>query len=167
LEAQPDISAEDIAPILTAQNINSLDAFGLGETNNGDLPDQIPIYLPVATDGTAVNLCSVDDFGFFNKHGNRRYLRFDVTTTRRFSFEMVRTSGPVNGDPDFTVYLRGQPVINAISGASDRETTSAILQPGTYVVDARDFRNERDPQDIEDANPADFGADACYNFSVQ
>lgn len=162
LESQADVSLEDITPLLTAQNINSSDAFGAGETNDGSLPDQLPIYLPITTNGTAVNFCSVDRFGFFNKHGNRRYLRFDVATARTFNFTMTRTSGPTNGDPDFTVYLRGRPVLNAISGVSDRETASVTLQAGTYVVDARDFRNEIDPEDFDNA-----GVEACYDFSVQ
>lgn len=157
LEGQASVTEADLMPLLSAQNINSFDPFGAGETNDGGLPAQLPVYLSVGTDGTALNFCSVDDFGVFNKHGNRRFLQFDLATATSLNFEMTRTSGPENADPDFTIFLQGQPVVNAVSGVVDVESASGTLQPGTYVIDAYDFRN------ID----AGAGVDACFDFTIQ
>jgi len=158
IDNQPDVTPSDLTPLLTGQNITSRDPFGIGETDDGNLPDQLPIYLPVQTNGTPASFCSVDTFGTLNKHGNRRFLTFDVATAGNFTFDMIRTSGPANADPDFTVFLRGQVVGNAISGDADRETGSLALDPGTYVIDARDFRNERDDLRVPET---------CFNFTIQ
>ena len=158
IDSQPGVTPSDLTPLLTGQNITSRNEFALGETDNGGLPDQLPLYLPVQTNGTPVNFCSVDTFGTLNKHGNRRYLTFDVATGGTFTFNMVRTSGPANSDPDFTIFSRGQFIANAISGNDDQETISVTLDPGTYVIDGRDFRNERDNLSVPEA---------CFNFTIQ
>lgn len=157
LEQQSSVTAADLTPLLSAQNINSLDPFGAGETNNGGLAAQLPVYIPIQTNGTAINFCSVDDFGIFNRHGNRRFFTFDLASTTTLNFNMTQTSGPTGADPDFNVFRQGQLFVRADSGVANTETDTATLAAGTYVVDAYDFRNLSEATSV----------DACFDFSIQ
>ncbi len=54
----------------------------------------------------AVEICSVDDNGDYNKLGNRAFLKFTATAASH-TLTMTKTSGPAARDPDFVVYKSG------------------------------------------------------------
>ena len=159
---QPDVTPSDISPLLTFQNINSRDSFGAGETNNGGFPDQLPVYLTVATDGTPTNFCSRESAAsnrsgrIQNKHGNHRFLRFDVTASDIFRFEMSNTSGPGTPEPQFIIFERGE-FVTGFNNTGNFISVDINLEAGSYVIDAVDLRNDT-------GGP---GVDACYNFTIQ
>lgn len=171
LENQTGITASEITAITAAQNITGTTGFGVGETNNGGITDALPVYLTVPTNGTAVNFCSRNNFGLYNKHGNRRYLRVDIPTAGSYRFTMNQTAAednPTDGDPNFFVFKDGVPirqVINNVlqggSGAARQEIGVLSLSAGTHVIDANAFRNAR-----FDATEAGSG-DICYTFAAE
>ena len=161
---QPGVTPSDISPLLAFQNINSRETFGAGETNNGGVPDQLPVYLTVATDGTPTNFCSRElptsfndgrSGGIQNKHGNRRFLRLDVAASDTFRFEMSNTSGPGTPQPQFIIFERGE----FVTGFNNTGNIAVDinLEAGSYVIEALDLRN----------GPDGPGVDACYNFTIQ
>jgi hypothetical protein len=52
-----------------------------GETNNGGLPDTLPVYEQLTLNGPMVQVCGTRDAGTGDKLGNRRLLRFNVPST--------------------------------------------------------------------------------------
>jgi len=92
--------------------INGTTAFGVGETNSGDVDNALPVYKVAAIDGAAVQVCSSNSEGIYNKLSNRNYVRFDVTSAGSHTLTMRRTSGATARDPT-----------------------------GTHVVEAFDFKN--------------------------
>lgn len=171
LSNQTGITASEITALTNAQNINGATGFGVGETNNGGLSDGLPVYLTVPTNGTSVDFCSRNNFGLYNKHGNRRYLRVDIPTAGTYRFSMLqnaREDNPADGDPDFLIYKDGQQIRQAIgdvlqggSGAARQEIGTLNLTTGTHVIDAYAFRNAR-----FGATEAGSG-DICYTFTVE
>ena len=158
---QPGVTPSDISPLLAFQNINSRETFGAGETDNGGLPDQLPVYLTVATDGTPTNFCSRESVAgnrtgrTQNKHGNHRFLRFDVAASDTFRFEMSNTSGPGTPEPQFIIFERGE-FVTGFNNTGNIDV-DINLEAGSYVIDALDLRNGSDGP----------GVDACYNFTIQ
>jgi len=157
LENQAGINAAQVQALTDAQLISGSGEFGLGETNDGGLADILPVYETLLTNGTPVDFCSVDNFGDFNKHGNRRLFRIDVPTAGNYLFTMDQTTAGA-GDPDFLVYRQGNLVGVGGSAANREEIQTFTLGAGTHVMEAFAFRN------IE--NGATTG-DICYNFTVE
>jgi len=157
LENQSGITASEITALTAAQNINGTTGFAIGETNDGGIADILPVYETLQTNGTAVAFCSVDNFGFYNKHGNRRYFQIEIPSAGNYEFSMVQTTTGT-GDPDFLVYKDGVRVGVGGSGVNRTETQTFTLAAGTHVMEAYAFRN------IETGATT---GDICYNFTVE
>ena len=146
-----------------ARGITGAGDLGAGETNNGGIGVRLPVYRELSVGGPAVEFCSVDDAGFFNKLGNRAYYVFTRDAQGPNTIEMVRTSGPTNRDPDFDVFQGGRLVQRGISGDPDREVDTRTLAAGTYVIDAYDFWNIN----LDESVQAEPRADVCFDVSVR
>lgn len=157
LDNQSGIVTSEITALLNAQDISGTTGFGVGETNNGGLPDILPVYETLQTNGTAVAFCSVDNFGDFNKHGNRRFFRVNIPAAGNYRFTMTQTTSGT-GDPDFIVYRDGARVGVGGSGDDRSEQQTFALQAGTHVMEAYAFRNIQ-----QGATTGDI----CYNFTVE
>lgn len=148
-------SASAIRAIATERGINGTGPDGAGETADAGAGLVLPVYNPL-TVGTPIEICSVDDFGTFNKLGVHRYLSFDAPSAGAYTFTMTRTSGDTTRDPDFGISLRGQTVAAGESGVVDTETLTATLEAGLHVIDAYDALN---------LDGSTMG-DACFSFAV-
>ena len=157
LENQPGVNAAQVEALTNAQSISGSGEFGVGETNNGGLTDILPVYETILTNGTPVDFCSVDNFGNFNKHGNRLYFRIDVPAAGAYRFTMDQTTAG-SGDPDFLVFRQGTLVGVGGSGDNREEVQTFTLAAGTHVMEAYAFRNI-----LQGATTGDI----CYNFTVE
>ncbi len=158
LENQTGVNAAEITALTTAQAISGTTGFGVGETNDGGLPDQLPVYLSLPTNNTNIEFCSVDNFGDYNKHGNRRYLEFTAPTAGNYDFVMTRASGAATSDPDFRVYKDGVLVGRGESGVANTETQTIGLTAGQHVMEAYSFQN---------VGPGETRADVCYTLRLE
>jgi len=156
LQDQAGVTASEVSALTNAQDINGTTGFGLNETNNGGLADALPVYIPIATNNQAVEFCSVNNFGLFNKHGNRRYLNLNIPTSGTYRFTMTRVSGAASTDPDFRIFKDGTFVGRGESPAVNTETQDINLESGRHVIDAYAFEN------IDAGN----GIDVCYTMTV-
>jgi len=161
LQRQPGINAESIRALKRAQQIFGTGPLGIGETNNGGLATNLPVYRPITADGNPVTVCSVNDNGIFNRLGNRLFLVFDAPSNRSFTFDMQRISGPTGRDPDFRIFNQGGIVGGGISPDRDRETANITLPIGRYMISALDDFNVRINDEDED------GADSCFNLTIR
>lgn len=161
LERQPGIDAESIRSLKREQQIFGTGPLGIGETNDGRLATNLPVYRPISADGNPVVICSVNDNGIFNRLGNRLFLVFDVAQSRSFSFDMQRISGPTGRDPDFRIFNQGRIVGGGISPDRDRETANITLPAGRFMISALDDFNVRINDEDED------GADSCFNLTIR
>ncbi len=155
LRRQTTLPDADITALVAAQSISGTGPQGVGETNDGGIPTTLPVVKTVAVGGTPVEICSLDNEGDTNKHGNRNLVRFSLPTPATVTMSMTKTSGPVSTDPDFLVFRNGGFVATAGSGNDNSETLTRTLNAGEYLVDAYEFNV------VEGT-----GTDACFNFAV-
>jgi len=147
-----------LTAMLAAQTINGTGPQGTGETNNGAITSSLPVYKTLTVGGAAVNVCSVNDAGGYNKLGNRAYLTVTPAASGNHTITATRTSGPASTDPDFQIFNAGTLVANAFSNSNNSETRSLNLVGGTtYAIDF-----------TEDSNTSSTGTglDACFNVTV-
>jgi len=157
-------SVAAIDALATEQNINGTGKDGVGETNNGsalpqiDTSSSLPVYKSVIVNGPAIEICSVDDAGDFNKLANRAFIRFDVTTAGSHTMTMTRVSGDTARDPDFNVFRADSFVGQADAGPAESDSDTRNLQVSEHIVDAFDFFNVQ--------RNGTNGGDSCYDFTV-
>jgi hypothetical protein len=152
------INTTQLDALVAAQDINGTGIFGTGETNSGGITGALPVVKTVTVGGGALNICSVDDAGTFNKLGNRQLLRVTIPAPGSYTFTMTRTSGLTGRDPDFRIFNRGAQVAAGLSPTADTETlTTTLSASGTHWIDANDFLN------LNDGGPS---GDTCFDFSI-
>jgi len=149
--------ATAVNTLAAGQDINGTNETGLGETNDGNISESLPVYRTLNVNGPAIEVCSLNNAGTFNKLANRNYVVFDVITAGQHTFTMTRTSGPASRDPDFIIHRNGNIIARALRPPAETETLSLNLQPDTYVIDAYDSRN------VEEGLVT---GDSCYSFTV-
>ena len=130
--------AANIDQLLGQQSIvgSTMDIWGSTEANNaGNALDVLPVYSQVAIGpGNSVQVCSIDDFGSFNRLSNRRFVRFDIASPGTYR---IRATGLSSTDPDLFLYRQG--VLNSSEGlAAGTETLTQTLVAGTHVVEVYD-----------------------------
>ena len=157
LRSQQAASAAAIDTFAATRGINSTAADGTGETNNGSTPTALPVYKQVTVGGGAVQVCSNNDNGEYNKLANRAYLKFTAAAGSH-RLTMTRSSGATSRDPDFIVYKNGAVVARAESGPGESDTVTATLTAGEHVIDAYDFFNS--------GQGSGTAGNACYNFTI-
>ena len=151
-------SVSAIDALSAAQDINGTGPTGVGETNNGGIAASLPVYKTVTVNGPAVEVCSLNDAGTFNKLVNRDFLQFTTASSGALTIVMTRTSGSTVSDPDLFIFRNGTPVASGTSAAQGTETVTATLAAGDYVIDAYDFNNTG-----QSAQPT---SDTCFDFSI-
>ena len=157
LTSQQSADAAAITTLAASRGINSTSANAAGETNNGFLSTALPLYNVVTVNGPAVEVCSVNDNGDFNKLGNRAYLSFTATAGTH-TLTMTRRSGATSRDPDFIIYRNGAVIGRAEDPPAESESGSITLSAGEHVIEAYDFIN----LGLGGGNPAD----SCYDFQI-
>ena len=155
---QSDISVSDYRELLDRQSIASSDALGMGEDNNGSIESALPVYKEAQVNGEAVEVCSVDDAGNFNRLGNREAVFFDIPQDGNYVISMTLTSGDDQRDPDFNLWHSGEIVITVETTMKGEESFRGQLQAGRYVAETYDFFNIN--------GTSDNRGDGCFNFQV-
>lgn len=155
LRRQTTLPDADITALVAAQSISGTGPQGAGETNDGGIPTTLPVLKTVTVGGPPLEICSLDDEGDTNKHGNRNLVRFSLPAPATVTLSMTRTSGAPSTDPDFRVFRNGGFITTAGSGVNNSETLTRTLSAGEYLVDAYEFNV------VEGT-----GTDACFNFAV-
>ena len=145
--------------LLQGQSIFGSGIYGVGETNSGGNLDNLPVYKTLATDGTAVELCSHDDHGTYNRLGNAQFARFSVMNSGNYELRAQKTlATPGTIDPDFYLYQAGELVALGESSTSNQELLNLALTAGDYVLEVFEYDNVSGDQG--------WGR-ACFNLSVQ
>lgn len=132
--------------LLREQNIAITNRFGVGESNSGGYARHLPIYKTLSLNNEAVNVCSSNQLGFYNKTGVSQFLLLDVNVRGEYQIT-AKKSGSLQGDsdPDLYLYRQGMMLEYADSSAADTEILTYSLAEDIYlleVVDARTMDNE-------------------------
>lgn len=156
LKAQQPGNDTEIDALLSDQVISGSGQQGTGEVNDGGTTNALPVYRALTVNGAAVQICSNNPNGIYNKLGNRQYLTVNLPSAASYTFTMTRTSGLTDRDPDFNVFQAENFVGRADSSDNNVETLTVNLNAGNHVIDAYDYNN------IEPGTPGE----SCYDFTV-
>ncbi|MEO1553632.1 MAG: hypothetical protein AAFR82_06815 [Pseudomonadota bacterium] len=161
------VSGAALDAMLAAEDINGSGPRGDGETNDGGLPDTLPVYNVVTLGGPAVTVCSTAVNGDTNRHGVREFISVTLASTTAVTMTATEVSGPpTTTDPDFRIWEQGLLFTSdnrgqdrrAQSGVDGTETWTGTLDAGTYAIDIYDCNNA--------ACGAASAADSCFSFEV-
>lgn len=166
LKAARPADAAAINTLVAAQNIDaaSMDAFATGESHFPSNVPQVaalPLYTTATIGGGPVVLRTVNDAGRHNKLGSRRYVRFNVASTRSVTIS-VATSNTANNDPDFVLW-RGATFIDSGDDPPNPnapETHTYNLTAGNYLLDVYDCSNGCSS---EQGTPGDYDITVTIN----
>ncbi len=155
-------SAVDIEALFAAEGINaeSMNAWGIGSTNNGGSSYALPVYHELAV-GKDAYFCNSDQFGTYNKLTNSAFMMLDINISGRYTISITRDSTVSSdnpSDPDFYIANKGVYIASGTSGAEDVESSAWALDPGRYAVWAHDWNFS------DDVSPRD--STTCFTMSI-
>lgn len=144
LQALAPSSFSSFENLYNGQSINSVDAFAVGELNDGATSEALPVYNQLSVDGTPTSVCSTQQNGNTqgsNKLGSWVYLKAAPTEGGSYQLSVEKTSPLARTtDPDFLVQGGGNVVTTGISADVDVETgTMSLIGGRTYVIAVQDW----------------------------
>lgn len=166
LKANNAAAATGINALLAEHSIvSNVDDFASFETNTGGSADALPIYTDIQPNSGTRQVCGNADsvIGFYNKLGNRRFLRLVLTQQTTITITATGPAGTPPPDPDIYLWRRGQ--LLAIADAVGVQEilpmagqSPLTLAAGTYVIEVFEYSHT-------DAAEPQRGR-TCINVSV-
>ena len=134
--------ASNIDATVGYENINTIsDAYGTNRLNTAGSRYVVPVYKELRV-GDSISICNQNNYGVYNKLGNRTYVRVKIHQSGSYSFN-AKPNGRVsaNQDPDIMIYKTEYPHENI--GISSQEGSaydnlSITLEKGEYLLDVFD-----------------------------
>jgi len=142
LKKESSREASNIDATVGYENINTIsDEYGTNRLNTAGSRYVTPIYRELRVGGS-VEVCNQNNYGVYNKLGNRSYIRVKINQSGSYSFN-AKPNGRVsaNQDPDILIYATKYPHENI--GISSKEGSaydnlSMHLDKGEYLLDVFD-----------------------------
>ncbi len=151
-------AADQLVSLLSGQTISGTGPNGLNETNDGDIASALPVYKVANVGGSAIQLCSVDDAGYYNKLGTQSFVEFQIPAAGTYNFSATEVGGATASDPDFYIYQSGIQLHVAESGVIGSENASLNFETtGTHVLVFNDWNN---------IDETDDAGDYCFDFQI-
>lgn len=124
-----------IDSLVGAQDIvTNMDIWGSNETNNGGNSANLPVYVTINPNNSAVEVCTNTTNGNDrNKLGNHRFLRLNISSSGSYTLRLTPSG---NNDVDAYIYSQGSLVAFNQDGGTGVVNVNASLTAGTYVVDS-------------------------------
>jgi hypothetical protein len=145
LKLQVPGQAAAIDTLLSGEQILVTNALGAGETNDGGIPDALPVYRThSAAIGASQNYCLTDAAGTGgserNKLGANLFIRFTLGAGGTRSITVVSANGAADSDPDFVLYRNDGTKTTFDDGSGLSESTGGIpLAAGTHIIELYDY----------------------------
>lgn len=131
----------------------TINPYATTETDDGGLPDALPVYEQLTLNGPTVEVCGTRDAGVNNKLGNRRHLRFNVPATRQVQVLVTAYDGssPPDAripDPDLYIWKAGFFDYSDCAGPApgtgctlpqNSERYTGTLPAGDYVLEVFEY----------------------------
>ena len=147
LKNQQPLSSNAIDTLLSNQQIYGTADNGLNETNDGSIASVLPVYKTADVGGNAIQVCSVNSAGTYNKLGNTAFVTFQVTSTGSHTFTVTESGGATVSDPDMWLFKDGNYVTGSESETVGEEIlTTNLTSTGTYQLEIYDWNNYDDTE---------------------
>jgi hypothetical protein len=147
------VRSTNVATVTTALNSvlsanlisTTADEWGTGETNDGGLASNLPVYSPLAFNSAApvcYSTANMTDTTEINKLGMIKYHRHILSAAKAVTPRIVWVSFEANRDVDFDVYQSGvlkARAANITTAGGTFESKIVNLSAGEVVIRTRDF----------------------------
>ncbi len=140
LKSENSAHASSIDQVVASERINTIhDAYGNYRSNTANGVFTSPLYRNLEI-GKWVTQCNKNDYGVYNKLGNRTFMKVNISNAGVYTFG-AKPYGSSYGDPDIVIYDTHYPY--DIKGMSplEGESSDALtinLQPGEYMIEVYD-----------------------------
>jgi hypothetical protein len=140
LKAEASGDKQNIDQTVAYERISRIsDPYGTGRTNSGESDVTVPVYRELRVGGT-VDACSRNNYGVYNKLGNRTYIKVEIPSSGSYRFD-AQPKSYGNQDPDMILYDTKYPHkdigISQYEG-SPSDTLTVNLKEGSYLLDIYD-----------------------------
>jgi hypothetical protein len=138
-------SSAGLDQLRSAENISGTNPFGLGETNDGGDPSNLPVYRLIGLNDPQQPICVRATNGVDNKLGYNKFFRLDLNANATVTIAITGTADPGTPlstaaiDPDVFVYRRGEVVEAGTAQGSTEIISQRPLAAGTYIIEVYDF----------------------------
>ncbi|MCH9739469.1 MAG: hypothetical protein K0U38_01320 [Epsilonproteobacteria bacterium] len=135
--------ARNIDNTVAYERISSIeDSYGSNRTNTANSSYSTPVYRDLYV-GNTIDICNRNNYGVYNKLGNRSYVRVSVPSAGNYQFNAQPngSSYSVNQDPDILIYSTKYPHDNigiSSNEGSPRDELLIFLEKGEYLLDVYD-----------------------------
>ena len=142
LKRENSAQASNIDATVGYENISTIyDSYGSSRMNSAGSSHALPLYRDL-TVGGKIDICNQNNYGVYNKLGNRTYVRVKINQSGSYSFN-AKPNGRVsaNQDPDILIYsTKGTHENIGISSqeGSAYDNLSMHLDKGEYLLDVFD-----------------------------
>lgn len=128
--------------LMQEQLIFGADEYGTGETNNGGLAVELPIYKNVSADDFPTNVCSDAEYGEQNKLGNSQFLRLTISQAGPYKISLTKAGGDlVESKPEFVLYHKGDWITEAKNSVNNEASKNIVLGSKNYILEVYDLNN--------------------------
>jgi hypothetical protein len=164
LKARAGAPVAGINALLDSQDIAANDVWAAGESNDGGVPEALPVYTSISLGG-AQQVCGVTTAGTFNKLGNSLFLRFTLGSARSVTIQAQYTAtgslAPFTPapDPGLVLYRSGLFDFSDSTNPNGTETLTRSLEAGEYVIEVYEYSH------VEPAASLRRGK-TCFNVTV-
>jgi hypothetical protein len=130
---------KNIDKTVAYEQINTIvDAYGSNRSNYANSQIILPLYKKLSVGGS-VKSCTRNNYGVYNKLGNRGYIRVKIDKEGTYQFNVHSNS--YGSDPDMVLYQTKYPhkdiAISSYEG-SPNDVLSISLKKGEYLLDVYD-----------------------------
>ncbi len=145
LKSENNSKSSAIDQVVASERINTIhDIYGSSRSNTANGVFTRPLYRTLNV-GRWVTQCNRNDFGVYNKLGNRTYMKVNIDNPGIYTFG-AKPYGSSYGDPDIVLYKAEYPYDVEGMSPLEGESSDALtmnLQAGEYMIEVYDnsFRN--------------------------
>jgi len=140
LKSENSYESNAIDNVVASENISNIqDNYGTYRTNSAQGVYTTPLYRTLEL-GNVVTQCNQNNFGVYNKLGNRTFLRLNISSSNIYTISATPYSGDY-GDPDIVIYKAQYPFESMGMSPGEGATSDALtinLTPGSYIVEVYD-----------------------------
>ncbi len=155
LKRENSSESKNIDKTVAYENISKIkDAYGSNRRNSANSQVATPIYKSLRV-GSSINSCTQNNYGVYNKLGNRGYIKVKIDSDGTYQFSAKANN--YSSDPDIilyqTIYPHKDIGISSYEGRPD-DTLVINLKKGNYLLDVFDasFNNSCSTISVNRAN---------------
>lgn len=142
LKSQSNQQSLTFKSLMLEQNITGEDKYGEGELNHAGLDSVLPVYKKITVDSSSVNVCSLSDFGKYNKLANSQFLRVSINASGEYLFSAEQSGGSsLPASPEMLLYDKGVAIMHVESAFESKLSQSIALNQGDYILEVYDLNN--------------------------